>query len=93
MQMSLNVEQEEVMCVGQLLTFLLTRKLPVTASPWVKLSMQLASRFKYPLVCVRWNMKPLLFTFPLISQNCKMPHQQEPNYTPVKTFFDTTIPL
>lgn len=52
----------------QLLTFLLTRKLPVTASPWVKLSMQLASRFKYPLVCVRWNMKPLLFTFPLISQ-------------------------
>ena len=42
-----------------LLTFLLTRKLPATARPWVKLSMQLASRFRYPLVCDTQNRKPL----------------------------------
>lgn len=42
-----------VFVVMRVLTFLLTRKLPATASPWVKLSMQLASRFRYPHVCDR----------------------------------------
>lgn len=43
--------------VSQILTFLLTKKLPATASPWVKLSMQLASRLRYPLVCHKQNQK------------------------------------
>lgn len=36
---------------GRNLTFLLTRKLAATARPCVKLSMVLASRLRYPLIC------------------------------------------
>ena len=36
---------------GHKLTFLLTRKLPATAIPWVKLSIKFASRLRYPTTC------------------------------------------
>lgn len=40
------------------LTFLLTRKLAATARPCVKLSMVLASKLRYPLICKKRKRAP-----------------------------------